>query len=161
MASHVQALATISSTASQLQTLVQHQDAAILAKRPRTGKWSVAEIVAHLSDAEVVSSFRLRQILTQPDGTPISGYDQDAWAHLADYASIPVDESLQKFSVLRAANVRLMNGLSEDQLDRYGVHAERGPESVRALMQIIANHDVNHMLQIRTILGNPAGPSST
>ncbi len=40
-----------------------------LTLRPQPGKWSIAEILAHLADAELVVGFRLRLILAS-NGTP-------------------------------------------------------------------------------------------
>src|SRR3970282_1922250 len=50
-----------------------------LRRRPRPGKWSVQEIVAHLADTELVYGFRLRMMLAQ-SGCPLQAYDQDQWA---------------------------------------------------------------------------------
>src|ERR1039458_9147558 len=47
-------------------------------KRPAPGKWSIAEIVAHLADTELVGGYRMRAILGAPGG-PIIGFDQDVW----------------------------------------------------------------------------------
>ncbi len=53
-------------------------------KRPAPGKWSIAEIVAHISDTELVGGYRIRAILGQP-GTQIIGFDQDAWVTALHY----------------------------------------------------------------------------
>ena len=66
-------------SAKKLERLLKGMPAAKLRKRPMPDKWSVAEIMAHLADSEIVTSFRLRQILGTP-GTAIPAYDQDAWA---------------------------------------------------------------------------------
>src|SRR5262245_53540599 len=49
-----------------------------LRRAPAPGKWSVAEIVSHLADAEIVFAYRTRMILSTP-GTPIQAFNQDAW----------------------------------------------------------------------------------
>ena len=71
-------------SAKKLERLLKGVPAAKLRKRPAPDKWSVAEIMAHLADSEIVTSFRLRQILGTP-GTPIPAYDQDAWAKSGRY----------------------------------------------------------------------------
>src|SRR5271155_2924974 len=53
-------------------------------KRPAPGKWSIAEIVAHIADTELVGGYRMRATLGQP-GTPIIGFDQDAWVTALHY----------------------------------------------------------------------------
>ena len=71
-------------SAKKLERLLKGMPAAKLRKRPMPDKWSVAEIMAHLADSEIVTSFRLRQILGTP-GTAIPAYDQDAWARACRY----------------------------------------------------------------------------
>ena len=55
-----------------------------LTRRPEPGKWSIAEILAHMADAELVIGYRLRLILAS-NGTPIQAFDQDAWAETFNY----------------------------------------------------------------------------
>ena len=57
-------------TADQLERLIERASASRLRTRPAPGKWSIAEIVAHLADSEIVISWRIRAILTAP-GTAI------------------------------------------------------------------------------------------
>src|SRR5881392_847439 len=73
-----QPLAVQAATAKRLERLINGVPTSKLRKRPTTGKWSASEIVAHLSDAEIVTAFRLRVILGAP-GSPIAAYDQDSW----------------------------------------------------------------------------------
>jgi hypothetical protein len=55
-----------------------------LAARPAPGKWSIGEIVAHLSETEWAASWRYRQMIEQP-GVALPGYDQDLWEQLGDW----------------------------------------------------------------------------
>jgi hypothetical protein len=69
----------------KLAALVRGKNKKQLTRRPAPGKWSVAEIMAHLADAEVVVSWRLRQILGS-NGVSLQPFDQDVWASTLDYA---------------------------------------------------------------------------
>ena len=66
-------------TAKKMEKAIRRLSKKQLRRRPKPGKWSIAEILAHLADAEVVASWRMRLILGS-DGTPIQGFDQDVWA---------------------------------------------------------------------------------
>ena len=66
-----QPLGVQAATAKKLARLIKGVPTARLRKRPAPGKWSVAEILAHLADAEIVGGFRMRLILGAP-GTPIA-----------------------------------------------------------------------------------------
>jgi hypothetical protein len=52
---------------------------------------------------------------------------------------------------VREAQLRLLRGLNDDELDRFGIHAERGKESVRHLLSLYAGHDLNHLAQIERL----------
>ena len=114
------------------------------------GKWSVADVLWHLADSEVIYRYRLRRAVAQED--EIVGYDQDAWADRLRYADAPVDEALAIIRTLRPSTVRWLRGLSPEERARAGVHDERGPESVDHMVRLLAGHDLVHRRQIRRIL---------
>lgn len=114
------------------------------------GKWSVGSVLRHLADTEVVWGWRMRLILAQ-DRPAITGFDQDQWAERLDYANADPNESLEAFVVLRRDNLRLIDHASADDLQRVGVHAERGEESAGYLVRLYAGHDLAHLAQIERI----------
>jgi uncharacterized damage-inducible protein DinB len=120
--------------------------------RPTPNKWSVTEILAHLAEDELISTWRYRQML-EYDGPELSGFDQDLWAHLGDYAAWEAQEALEMFRLLRKANLRMFARLTPAQWQRHGVHAERGPVTVQGLCRHMAAHDLNHIEQVQRILG--------
>lgn len=114
------------------------------------GKWSIAQVLRHLADSDVVWGWRMRLILAQ-ERPQITGYDQDAWADRLDYATADPNESLEVFTVLRRDNVRLIERASAEDLKRVGIHAERGEESAGYLVRLYAGHDLMHLNQIERI----------
>jgi len=139
-------------TPKRLAAVMRRASPAKLRKRPAPDKWSVAEILAHLADAEVVTSWRYRSILGSP-GTPIQAYDQDAWATAGHYAKRDARRSLEQFRAFREANLALLKSLTPEQWKHCGMHAERGEESVERVTLMMAGHDINHLEQIEAILG--------
>lgn len=137
-------------TPARVADLVSAMDADRLRRPEREGKWSIAHVVAHLADAEIVLAFRYRMTVSH-DRPPLAGYDQDAWANRMRYAEIPIDESLAQFSAVRRANVRLLRSLTPEEWQRAGIHAERGPETVARLAQLQIGHDLAHLRQIERI----------
>jgi hypothetical protein len=121
-------------------------------KRPAPGKWSIAEIVAHIADTELVGGYRMRAILGQP-GTPIIGFDQDAWVTALHYDKRDLKKSFEQYRALREANLTLLKSLTPEQWKHEGLHSERGPESVETMARMYAGHDINHFEQIERILG--------
>jgi len=114
------------------------------------GKWSVAQVLRHLADSDVVWGWRMRLILAQ-DRPTITGFDQDLWANRLDYANADANESLEMFAVLRRDNLRLIDRATPADLERVGVHAERGEESAGYLVKLYAGHDLMHLAQIERI----------
>ena len=144
-------LAVQRETPHALAELVAGVPEAKLHERPAADKWSVAELLAHFADAEIVSTWRYRQMIEQ-SGAPLTAYDQELWHKLGQYEVRNPQESLHVFTLLRVANLRMFDKLTEEEWQRTGVHAERGPTTVRGLTRQIAGHDLNHLEQIRKIL---------
>jgi hypothetical protein len=82
---------------------------------------------------------------------PLTGYDQDLWSERLHYDRLPVDEALDRFAVLRRSNLRLLKEASPADLQRVGVHAERGDESVEHMIRMYAGHDLLHLRQLARI----------
>ncbi|MGQ0815244.1 MAG: DinB family protein [Gemmatimonadota bacterium] len=120
------------------------------------GKWSVRHVLQHLADSELVWGFRLRMILAH-DRPPITGYDQDAFASRLGYDDADAGQALSDFTALRCANLRLLQRTSTEDLQRVGVHSERGEESLAHLMKLYAAHDLLHLRQIDRILHSVTG----
>ena len=148
-------------TATKLERLIKKVSRATLAKRPAHGKWSPAEILAHLADTEIVGGYRMRAILGAP-GTPIAAFDQDKWAEAENYAKRDPQMSLRVFRTLRQANLNLLKSLKPEQWRHFGVHSERGQESIKRIVHMFAGHDINHLRQIEAILApKKKGPVRT
>jgi hypothetical protein len=146
-----QPLAVQASTAKKLERLIKGVSTSKLRKRPAPEKWSVSEILAHLADAEIVGSFRMRLVLGAP-GTPIAAFDQDAWVTSGHYEKRDPRKSLEQFRMLRETNLALLKSLTPEQWKHYGMHSERGQETIERIVQMFAGHDINHLLQIEAIL---------
>lgn len=140
-------------TAEKIEKLIKRIPNATLRKRPASDKWSVTEIIAHLEDAEIVTSYRIRRILGAP-GTQIEAYDQEKWAEAENNAKRDTRAALGVFKALRAANIELLKSLRPEQWKHSGMHAERGEESIERITEMIAGHDINHLIQIERILAS-------
>jgi DinB family protein len=146
-----QPLAMQAATAKKLDRLINGVPAGRLRERPAAGKWSVNEIVAHLADAELVIAFRMRLILGAP-GTPIVAYDQDSWVTSGHYDKRDPRQSVEQFTVVREGNLALLESLTPEQWKHYGMHSERGQETIERIVRMTAGHDMNHLQQIERIL---------
>ena len=144
-------LAVLRETANQLERVVTTTPRDVLARPEAPGKWSMGHVLAHLADSDLVWGWRLRLILAQ-DRPALTGYDQDKWANRLGYADIDPRDSVAMFSVLRKGNLRLVGGATPEDLQRVGVHVERGEESLGHQLRLYAGHDILHLNQLERIL---------
>lgn len=143
-------LEVMDSQMAWLRSAVDGIDADALRTREAPGKWSIAAVLKHLADSEMVYRYRMRRIVAEP-GFPIRGYDQDAWADRLHYHRCDPAESLDELEALRQMNLRWLRTLRDEELDRAGQHDERGEESVRLMLRLLAGHDLVHRQQIERI----------
>ncbi|HUF48791.1 MAG TPA: DinB family protein [Vicinamibacterales bacterium] len=128
-----------------------------LARPEEPGKWSMGQVLQHMADSELVWGYRVRMILSH-DRPQISGYDQDAWATRLHYERADARQALEDFSVLRRANLRLVQAMTPDDYRRVGIHAERGEEGLAHMVRLYAGHDLLHRRQLERIRAVVADP---
>jgi len=141
-------LVVLESSPGKLTALIAGKSESALRRQPIPGKWSVAEIIAHLAEVEIVIGYRVRMILGA-SGTPIQAFDQDAWA--TRYPGMAIEPALETFRVLRLANVALLRSLNPVQWEQFGLHAERGKETIKHISRLTAGHDINHLRQVQSL----------
>jgi DinB superfamily len=146
-------------TAAKLHKLSQGLTPKQLRAQPEPGKWSIAEILAHLADVEIVASWRMRSIIGA-DGIMIQPFDQDVWASVFHYRKRDPRQSLEIFRVLRENNLAMLKALPPEAWERHGMHLERGKETIAHLARMFAGHDANHLLQVERIVVQLKKPGS-
>jgi hypothetical protein len=115
------------------------------------GKWTAAQVLAHLADCEMAFGFRVRQIVAEPQ-LPIQPFDETRWSR--DYAAMDGLEAAKTFHALRAWNLTLFRLLTPADLAQAAAHPQRGPESAGTVIRIMAGHTLNHLAQLEKIVGN-------
>lgn len=141
-------LEVLESTPSAIRRAVSKLTKDKIKKSPAAGKWSIAQILSHLADGEIVFAYRLRKIISEP-GSRIESYDQNLWAENLLYKKSNYQEKLKIFSEIRRANVQLLKSLKPAMWKRFGIHQERGKETVEKMVLLYAGHDMNHLKQIQ------------
>ncbi len=121
-----------------------------LRRRPAPGKWSINEIVGHLVDTEYVYGFRLRMALSE-SGRSVLAYDQAVWAQILGHQRRAAPQMMDAIQTMRRATLEVVESVPRRAWKRYGLHPERGRETVRRTLELVAGHDLNHLDQIRAI----------
>jgi len=137
-------------TAAKMKKAIRGLTAKQLQWKPEPGKWSIAEIVAHLTDGEIVASWRMRAAIGA-NGITIQPFDQNVWASMFQYPKSDTKRLLGVFSVLRENNLAMLKALPPELWDNYGMHEERGKETISHMARMFAGHDTNHVLQIEAL----------
>jgi uncharacterized damage-inducible protein DinB len=125
-------------TVTMLQDLTPQQ--ANYAYQP--GKWTIKEVVGHISDAERIFAYRALRIARR-DETPLSPFDENAYVANADFGKRTLPDLLEELQVVRASTIHLAKHMDADALARRGT-ASGHAITVRALFYIIAGHERHH-----------------
>ncbi|MEO7217274.1 MAG: DinB family protein [Gemmatimonadaceae bacterium] len=110
-------------------------------------KWSVKEVIGHITDAERVFAYRMLRV-ARGDATPLAGFDQQPYVEAAHFDALPITTLIDGFKTTRAATLSLMAQIDDAAWPRMGT-ASGFPVSARALAYIIAGHLEHHMRILR------------
>jgi len=115
------------------------------------GKWTVKEVVCHITDAERIFAYRALRI-ARGDATPLASFDENAYAASCGAKDRPLETLLGEFAAVRAATLALLRALPEAAWTRRGTAS--GKEiSVRGLAWIITGHAMHHASVLRERYG--------
>jgi uncharacterized damage-inducible protein DinB len=110
-------------------------------------KWSIKEVVGHVSDTERIFVYRAL-CFARGDEQPLPGFDENTYVAKAHFAERPLADLLAEFRAVRAATLAFFKGLNAEELERRG-EANGRPYSVRSIAWIIAGHERHHALLLR------------
>jgi hypothetical protein len=82
----------------------------------------------------------------------VSAFDQDSWVTALHYDKRDARKALDQFRVLRETNLAMLKALTPEQWKHFGIHSERGEETIEHMVKMFAGHDLNHIAQIEGIL---------
>jgi hypothetical protein len=111
------------------------------------GKWTVREVVGHLSDTERILSYRALRV-ARNDKRPIEGFEQDDYVRDGPFEHCALGSLIDEFAQVRAATLSLFRHLDEAVWARSGT-ANNAHVTVRALAWIIAGHELHHRAILR------------
>jgi hypothetical protein len=125
--------------------------------KPSPDKWCILEILGHLADAEVITAYRIRQMLADKDPV-IAPIDQDAWAKHLGYLESSVPELVALYGLNRHATLQLLRRIKPQDLAKSAFHPElKKPLTVAEMVERMAAHGPNHLAQIERLKMQGAG----
>jgi hypothetical protein len=126
-------------TSQLLQTFTAEQ----WAHRYATGKWSIAEVMIHVMDAERIFAY-LGLCIARGDQTPLPGFEQDDYIQFCGATERSGTSIVEEYLAMREANLQLFSNFSAEMWHRRGVASDKSV-SARAIAFIIAGHEIHHL----------------
>ena len=117
------------------------------AHRYEPGKWSIKQLVGHISDGERIFSYRALAF-ARGDGQSLPGMEQDEWMAGVDFDARTLADLADEFEAVRSATLHLFRHLSPEAWARRGT-ASDNEVTVRALAYVIAGHEAHHVGVLR------------
>lgn len=105
-------------------------------------KWTIKELVGHVSDTERVFAYRALCI-ARGDERPLLSFDEKEYMRFAPFAHSSLEDLSGEFEAVRKSTLFLFKQLDENAWKRIGT-ASDNKVSVRALAFIIAGHEKHH-----------------
>jgi hypothetical protein len=115
------------------------------------GKWSIKEILGHLTDSERIFSYRLLRI-ARGDATPLPGFEEKDYVPAGRFDDRPLPMLLTEFRAVRMSTIALVEGIPADAWERWG-EASGSAVTARALAYVIVGHVAHHLSVLRDRYG--------
>jgi len=125
-------------------------DAKSLARPYAPGKWTGAELMAHLADADLMYYTRFLKVIAE-EGVPIVPFDQDRWVVELKARERPVAVSMASIAAARLGFLHYLATFPEEALVREAVHPEAGAMTALDLAERVAKHAIHHLEQLEAI----------
>ena len=141
-------IAALSSQLVRFHAIFTPLDLSVAATyRYAPGKWSINEVVGHVTDTERIFAYRLLRI-ARNDATPLPGFEQDGYVAAADFNRRPLADLLSEFESVRHSSLRLVRGLPAEAWMRRGT-ASGFSVTARGVAFLLAGHEAYHWRILR------------
>lgn len=118
--------------------------------QPAPDKWSIHQIVIHVTDDEILSTHRLRKVLSEEKPLLLS-FDQEAWADNLGYERMDREQHLLLFQMLRASMMPILEKLTPEQFERVGEYPDGVRYTFKELLKLRIKHVRDHLSQIERV----------
>src|SRR5260370_17434807 len=154
------AISLLEKTPVLFETMLCDLSGELLHWNPAADRWSISEVLAHLSDLEHVYAERALRIVAE-DSPTLQKYDQTGASARGEYSRGSAGEHLAHFTRTRRSTLALLKGLPSSAGARTAVHSELGTITLAQMLNECASHDLGHLPQIPQLYpAHPFHPSS-
>lgn len=134
----------------QLVAAVANFPQAMWQYRPAPDRWTIHEIIVHITDSEANSYIRCRRFLAEP-GSAVLGYDEMKWAQALNYHDQSPQAALELFRWLRQQSYELIRDLPAETWLNTVNHSENGLMTLETWLDTYARHIPDHIQQMRQV----------
>ncbi len=139
--------AALETQLGEIRALVGGLDAAKAGYRYAEGKWTIREVIGHITDGERVFGYRA-MCIARGETQSLPGFDENVYAAHSSADARSLDDLLGELADLRSANVRMLRALTPEAWSQIGM-ANNKPISTRAVAYVILGHGRHHMKVLR------------
>lgn len=111
------------------------------------GKWTIKEILVHITDDERIYAYRALRF-SRNDKTELPGFEQDDFIRHSNANKRELKSIMEEFEAVRKSTIALFDGLEDETLTLGGI-ADGKRTTVKALAYHIAGHELHHISIIR------------
>ena len=144
-------IAALTTQTPLVDALLNRIDPATARHRYAPEKWSVREVIGHVTDAERVFAFRALWFARR-DPSALPGFDKNGWMPTAAFEALPIAQVVEAWRSQRAASLSLLRSFGAEAWPLTGI-ANGKVMSVRALAFVIAGHEAHHVAVLRERYG--------
>jgi uncharacterized damage-inducible protein DinB len=144
MTKRIVLLQALASTVTDLTYILKGVEDQENTPGPTANSWTVPEVLAHFVYVENRYHERLQQVITEDNPTIPAILPDDTPLHLAADTA----ETFSQFKEARTKTLTMLKSLSPGQWQRPAVHEQTGKTTLRFLVQILIEHDIEHLNQI-------------
>lgn len=118
--------------------------------KPAPNKWSIHQILIHVTDSEISATPRLKKVLAEDEPILVS-FDQDAWANTLSYDLLDREQYLHLFKLLRTSMQPILDNLTSEQSRREGMYIDQERFTFKQLLEFRVQHVRDHLDQIERV----------
>ncbi|WP_448698555.1 DinB family protein [Mucilaginibacter sp. AW1-3] len=145
--------ARLTSQHQTIAALISGIDKERLLKRPAPDKWNVHDNITHLAKYQPVFIERINKILSS--NRPSFGrYNADDDPEFETWRKLPVNDLVDRIETDRQAIIKLITGLSEEELSRVGIHLKYGNLNILKWTEFFVLHEAHHLFTIFQLINN-------
>ncbi len=127
----------------------------VLTRRPDEKNWAPVEILCHVRDVEEICLTRFKTVIAIPD-FKFQVADADRWADERQYLRNDASGALSAFRKRRNETIAFLQTLAPEDLASTGIHPTLGRRTLAELIEALAEHDTNHLDQLKRSLAGQA-----